>query len=234
MQVGILDNSDPVPDLAFVTKTGTGKLTVLLGQIDAGALSFHPQPSVDAGSSPTALGLSDLDGDGKLDAVVTDSSSSRVRFFLGDGTGRLTQSGDPRPTGNSPSGLLLANIDGDGLDDVITTNQSGSITIFLSSAPPATPTRTPTQTPLPSSTPTETGTPADTPTVTPTDTPTGTPTSTPNFTPTKTGTATVTATFGFFQVSGQGCADVTGARGFSDAMPLVVLAALALLRRRGR
>jgi trimeric autotransporter adhesin len=231
MQVGILDNSDAVPDLAFVTKTGNGSLTVLLGEIDGGVLSFHQQSSVAAGTSPTALGLSDLDGDGKLDAVVTDSATNQVLFFLGDGAGNLAQSGEPVRIPSAPNGLLLAKIDGDGLDDVITTNQNGSITMFLSSAPPPTPTRTPTATPLPSNTPTETGTPGDTPTVTPTDTPTGTPTSTPNFTPTRTGTATITATFGFFQVSGQGCANVSGGRGVSDAMPLFVLAALVLLRR---
>ena len=74
-------------------------------------------------------------------------------------------------------------------------------------------------------------------------TPTGTPTSTPTETFTATATADLTpilrpparhrpSTFGGFLVQGQGCANIAGGDGGGDgAMPLLVLAAFALLRR---
>lgn len=232
-------NRDFVPDLAFVTTDG--QLRVFLGRRSGTSFDFVVKDPVAAGTNPSAVGLADLNGDGKLDAAVTDAASAEVRFFLGDGEGGLTQSGTPRRTGPAPSGVLLADLDDDRLDDVITTNQSdGSITIFLSGNPPPTPTatETPTITPAntPSQTPTETptGTTTETPSCTPTASPTGTPTTTG--TPTGTGTTvpTVTATFGGFLVQGQGCANVGGGHGLADAMPLTVLAVLAALRRRAR
>jgi hypothetical protein len=234
-------NRDFVPDLAFITTDGN--LLVVLGQRSGGALSFNPLTPVATGLTPSALGLSDLNGDGKLDAVVAGSGAGggQVAFFLGDGLGALTHSGPVRAVGPSPSGILLADLDDDRLDDVIVTNQGdGSITIFLSSNPPPTP--IPTDTPTP--TPTATGTALDTPTATPTSTPTATPTLTPSASPTPppsrtpqatlTATATVTATFGGFQVIGKGCVNAGGGGKASDAMPLLVLAVLALLRRRAR
>ncbi|MFN8642799.1 MAG: hypothetical protein U0802_14535 [Candidatus Binatia bacterium] len=138
--------------------------------------------------------------------------------------------------------VLLADLDRDGRDDIITTNaDDGSLSVFLSGNPPPTPTRTPnptavdTVTPTATLTDTPTGTPTDTPTATPTGTPSGSATPTVTFTPTRTASASPTATFGGFLVQGQGCANIAGGgAGNGGAMPLVVLAALAVLRRLRR
>ena len=229
-------NHDFIPDLAFITTDG--QLRVFLGQRNGDTVSFAAQSPVAAGTNPAALGLTDLNGDGRLDAVVTDTSINVVRFFLGDGTGALSQSGPARSTGGAPNGVLLADLDDDRLDDVITTNQSdGSLTIFLSSDPPPTPTRTatppftPTITPTDTPTVTQTETPSLTLTPTPTDTPTATPTASATPSPSRTGSPTITSTPGFFQVMGTGCADIGGGGQMIDAMPLLGLAALLLLRR---
>jgi MYXO-CTERM domain-containing protein len=226
-------NRDLIPDLAFVTTDG--KLRVFLGRRSGGTVSFDPQPAVDVGASPSALGLGDFNDDGKLDAVVT-SAGGQVRFFLGDGAGGLSPAGDPLQAGPSPSGVLVADLDDDGRDDVITTNQAdGSITVFLSSHPD--PTETPTPTPADTPTVTPSATAEDSPTSTPSDSPTTSPTGSPTRTPQSTRTATASDTntpSGLFSVQGKGCARVGDGDGLSAVMPLLVLAALALLRRRAR
>jgi FG-GAP-like repeat len=240
MQVGLV-NGDVIPDLVFVgnDRTGAGYLTVLLGTLTEGVLDFAAPTVVPAGTAPSAVALSDLDGDGHVDAAVTDATEARLRVYLGEGTGALMQSGDPLDTGVAANGVLLANLDGQRKDDIITTNVDGSLTIFLDGDHLSTPTPTPTQTSLPTST--ITLTPAITPTATPTETPSETPTETPTLTPSRTRTPTRTRTVtetpitpGVFAVQGEGCAHVGAGGSASDAMPLVVLAALALLRRRAK
>jgi hypothetical protein len=242
-----------IADLAFITTDGM--LRVFL------APQFTKQWAFHIGGNPSALGLSDFDRDGNLDAVVADQTAMTIAFILSDGrTGFMQPPADNsnvRSTDGVPNAILLADLDGDGNDDVITTNsdlpptatpgtptasqQKGSLNVFLSSDPPPTPTPTDTPTVTPTPSPTETGTPgptntpADTPTATVT--PTGTKTETPTrtFTATQTPTVTFTTTPGQFEVMGKGCADVGGgAGGLSDSAPLIVLGVLAVLRRRAR
>ncbi len=229
-------NGDFIPDLAFVTTDA--RLRILLGARGASGIGFDSAGAFDTGTNPTALGLADLDDNGDLDAVVaTSGASGNVRFFLGDGSGGFAV-GATRQTGRGPSAVLIADLDDDGLPDVTTTNQTdGSLTIFLSSAPAPTPTSTPLNTPTQTGTVTvtPTATPSETPTATPTETPTQTPTSTAQSTgtptPLRTATATVTSTFGGFQVMGEGCANIGGGASGGSVMPLVGLAALALIPR---
>ncbi len=226
-------NQDGIADLVFITSDG--ELRVLLGRTFA-----QPDAVPTGGSNPSALGLGDLDGDGKLDAVVADQTAPQaITLFTGDGM-KFSNSGT-QPTGSVPNVVLLADVDGDSKDDVITANSDGSLTIFLSRDPPFTPTPTDTPTATSTPSPTETGTPG--PTNTPTDTPTPTPTATGTqtqtptrtFTATQTPTVTFTTTPGQFEVMGTGCADVGGGSGgLADAAPVIVLAALIALRRRAR
>lgn len=228
-----------MPDLAFITQDGN--LRVFLGQCEggtttfpctSGAISFSGPTSVATGSNPSSLGLSDLNRDKKLDAVVSDFSTSEVFFYQGDGAGGLAPSGAPSTeqgtVGQGPNAILLADLDGDGKDDVITTNSDGSLTIFLSSDPPPTPAATPSATPTWTGTPLPTATPTASATGTTTATATGTPTATQTF------TATETTTPGQISIMGKGCADIGGGSSVADAMPLLVFGALLVLRRRAR
>jgi len=233
MQVGDF-NGDTVPDLVFAT--AAGKVRILLTTSSGGTLGFDETTgaNIDAGTNPVAVAVGDLDG-GALDVAAV--SGDEVRRFHGDGDGGLTLIGSPLLTGNSTAtGVLIANVDTDDRNDIITTDGSdGSVTIFLSSAPAPTVTLTATLTG------TVTETPTITPTITVTTTPgnTGTPTDTPTATPigtdTRTPSATVTQTFGAFAIMGEGCANIgSGGPGMTDAMPLVVLAALIFIRRSSR
>lgn len=233
-------DGDTTPDLVFAVSNGTsGTFNVYRGTRTASGVSYALSQALPAGQDPSALGVGNLNGGGPLDAVVADRAASRVHLYRGLSGGQFDEPGSPLATGRAPNGVLLADLDGDGEDDIVTTNASNaSLTVFLSSRPPPTATRTATNTPVSTLTATPTETPTATPTVTatPTDTPTATPTATPTgtftFTPTKTRTPSPTATFGGFLVMGQGCADIAGGgRRSGDAMPLLVLAAIALLRR---
>ena len=237
-------NDDTVPDLLFATSIGsTGRLAVYRGtQQQDGTVSYALSQSLPAGKNPSALGVGNLNGGGPLDAVVADRANSQILLYRGNNSGMFDEPPPPLSTGPSPNGLLLADLDRDGRDDIVTTNAgNGSITAFLSSEPPPTPTNTPAPTNANTITPTETptdtpsGTPSQTPTETPTVTPTGSFTPPVTFTITPTPSASPTVTCVGFCVQGQGCANISGGGGGgSGAMPLIVLAALAALRRFGR
>lgn len=236
--VGDLDRNG-IPDLVFVTTDG--QLLVYLGRRGASGVSFERGTVANAGTSPVAIALGDLDGDRRVDAVVADGGSAQVLAYLGNGNGAL---GAPviLATRDATTGVLLARLDDDALDDIAATTSvsRSALTLFLSSNPAPTPTRTPantatlTATPTATPTETETGTPTDTPTVTPTVTPTFTFTNTLTPTPLPTTTGSPTATFGGFLVQGEGCANITAANSGGGGWPLLALAALVALRRLRR
>ena len=238
MQIVDVD-SDTTPDLLFAVSGGaSGTLNVYRGAQGASGVSYTLLQSLPAGLDPSALGVGNLNGGGPLDAVVTDRSANQIRLYRGNSGGSFDQPQAPLSTGSSPNGVLLADLDRDGRDDIVTTNAgNGSLTVFLSSQPPPTATRTATVTPNSTATPTATDTATATPTVTATasDTPTATPTptftATTSVTPSRTPSPSPTATFGGFLVMGEGCANISGGSGGGSAWPLLVLAALVLLRR---
>lgn len=86
------------------------------------------------------VAVGDLNGDGKPDVVVVDSSSGTVVVLLGDGTGGL---GPPTayPTGASATAAVaIADLNGDGKLDVVTANrvpgldflfENGTVSVLL-------------------------------------------------------------------------------------------------------
>lgn len=220
MVAGDFDNDGAV-DLAVTSGGNSGELDIFLNDFAlTGSVSFTPffssAPSL---ANPSALAVDDFNRDSNLDLAVANQGDDTVTFFLGDGSGNMTEVSDacglpgaalaPCQVDADPVAMVLADVDGDGANDVITANESaGSISVLLSSRPAATPTATATPTPTSTGTATPTATPTDTPTKTPT--PTSTPTPTPSRTPPPTFTFTVTPTagpqcIGGVCVQGPGC-----------------------------
>ena len=100
-------------------------------------------PPTTAGPPPVAA--ADMDGDGKIDAIVADSVSNSINVFLNDGSGKFPQA-VPDFTASFPAGynqLQIADLNGDGLPDIVLTNYlTQNISIFLSVRQPTKPTIT--------------------------------------------------------------------------------------------
>jgi hypothetical protein len=142
---------------------GDGKRDLLLGSADVALIIFGngdgtfqlnntpllatpiPVGTIPTTAGPPVVGAADMDGDGKVDAVVSDSVSNSINVFLNDGTGMFPQT-VPDFTASVPAAynqLQIADLNGDGLPDIIVTNYiTQNISIFLSVRQPTKPTIT--------------------------------------------------------------------------------------------
>jgi hypothetical protein len=120
--------------------TASGVVSVRLASVAGG---FQPQTIVAVPGLPTAVALADVDGDGRLDVVVTlrefnlgpgpAPAGGRVTVLLGTGTGALS-SPTSYPVTITPGAALLADFNGDGrLDIILTDSASGSVAVLLGS-----------------------------------------------------------------------------------------------------
>jgi len=81
-------NRDGKQDLAIIVGSN---VSVFLGNGDG---TFQAPQSFSAGQTPVGLATLDLNGDGKLDLVVTDAATNSVKVLLGNGDGTF---GNPAP-----------------------------------------------------------------------------------------------------------------------------------------
>jgi hypothetical protein len=80
--------------------------------------------------------LGDLNNDGKIDCVVSDSITNTIRVFIGTASPNATFNPPNNPVfvGAGPQQLALADINGDGNQDVIVANRVASnVSILLGS-----------------------------------------------------------------------------------------------------
>ncbi len=82
------------------------------------------EPGVDERDFTPDVAIGDLDGDGALDLLATNSYGYRVRFLRGNGDGTFSP-GTPRfyGVGDYPGGLVMDDLDGDGRLDVAVANR---------------------------------------------------------------------------------------------------------------
>ncbi len=224
--IGDLDsgffNSDDVSDVFFATAGGGALvLTTPANLTSMTAVPFFA--AADSQVNRVAAMLLDPP-EARMDGLVLQPGVREIAIGLGNGDGGSLGPVSPLATGSAPQDLSYGDIDGDRGRDLVTANGDGSISLFLSSAPPPPPTPLPTSTPVDTSTATESPTPGDTPT--PTDGPTSTVTPTVN-TPTPTNTKE-----GIFELS-SGCAiDVPRNAGSPWALAGGLVTLAAMRRRR--
>ena len=120
--IGIASSSEP---------TIADRIAVLLND---GHGAFGPAAEQPLASGIGALVLGDVDGDGRLDAVVSEPNQGRVTVLSNDGHGHLMP---PVATfiGGEPTGLVLGDVDGDGLLDLGVGLQDDAVLLW--NAPPA-------------------------------------------------------------------------------------------------
>ena len=124
-------NGDGIPDLV-VANQGSNDVSILLGQGRGQDWMLTPGPRLKAGWGPTATVVSDVNGDGIPDILVSDSQSNDVRVLRGVGLGFFI---DTNPTtfttGSNPGPLIVGDFTGPpGQLDLVTIN-AGSNTLTL-------------------------------------------------------------------------------------------------------
>ena len=83
------------------------------------------------GGGPSGIGTADLNGDGKLDLVTTNSSDNTISVLLGDGDGTFQTQGT-YSVGTNPTNLVIADFNGDGRPDLAVTNtNSNTVSVLL-------------------------------------------------------------------------------------------------------
>ncbi|HEV8111915.1 MAG TPA: FG-GAP-like repeat-containing protein [Planctomycetota bacterium] len=114
-------NRDGTVDIAGICEDATD-VRMFLNRSDGTGL-FNPflVPTNPVGQTPSPNEHGDLNGDGKLDLVVSNTGGSDVSVLLGNGDGTFGPKSD-YVVGSGPHGVALLDVDGDGDLDIATAN----------------------------------------------------------------------------------------------------------------
>ncbi|TAF98378.1 MAG: hypothetical protein EAZ47_00450, partial [Bacteroidetes bacterium] len=137
LAIGDLDG-DGKPDLAVANRLSNSvsvlRNTCASGNMSAG--SFAARVNFTSGNGPISLAIGDLDGDGKPELVVANSSSSSVSVFRNTSTSGSIGAGSfaakvDFAAGTNPISIAIGDLDWDGKADLAVANQiSSSVSVF--------------------------------------------------------------------------------------------------------
>lgn len=114
------------PRNLYLVSALTGMLVVILGvsathgQCTSSDL-FGAAANFESAQSPLSVAVGDLNGDGIVDAVVSNGSTSSVSIFLGNGDGTFQPRQD-LPTGESSWSVAIGDLNNDGIADLVVAN----------------------------------------------------------------------------------------------------------------
>lgn len=117
-------NGDGRPDLLVGnTISGTPNIAVLIGNGD-GTFTPPMQNVVPGGSGPVDIAVADVNGDGRIDVLLTKQVSATVDVRLGTGTPTLS-AGPAVPVAFAANDITISDLDFNGLPDAIIVGSGG-------------------------------------------------------------------------------------------------------------
>jgi hypothetical protein len=136
-------NADGRPDV--LTLDNVGSVSVMVGRTAPGQLvaSFAAKTDFAAVTQGGKLAVSDLNGDGKPDVIVTDLANAKVVVLLGKTLGGSSTPSFTAPAafgvGGRPLGIAVGDINGDGTPDLAIANlDTGTVSVLLGTTAPGT------------------------------------------------------------------------------------------------
>lgn len=133
--IGVADfNLDGRADLV-VSKGSSATISVLTNTTNGSAISFAASLELTAtGNNHEGIATGDLDGDGKLDFVITNSNNIHsVSVFRNLTTGNAVSFASKLDlaVGNAPYSIAIGDVDGDGKADIVTANNGDNVISIL-------------------------------------------------------------------------------------------------------
>ncbi len=116
-------NGDGKPDLVSVSIQANTVSTFLNGS-SKGDISFTAGPSYSTATTPSAVAVYDLDGDGRPDIIVLNEVSNSLSVFRNTSSGGVVSFAARVDfgTGLLPTGMAIGDLDGDGKPDIVVVN----------------------------------------------------------------------------------------------------------------
>ena len=128
-------NGDGKPDMAVVNSNGNS-VSVLQNTSIPGTVSFAARVDFATGSLPNEVSSGDIDGDGRPDLAVINSSSNNISVLRNTSSGGVTSFAAKVDfaftiSSGNPKSVTIGDLDGDGKPEMVATNTAtGYISVF--------------------------------------------------------------------------------------------------------